>query len=259
MFLNLCFFVIFITFIYFIDYGFNYLTYPKYYVINKFKKFIKNDFHIKLNLLMNNTDLKYDIMKTMDDVLFQILYIEFDLNIDDANKFYNNNNLYNTMNISLSLLNYKNLSTNIIKKNFKDYYINNSLTNNNKFRKLFNKYFIDDIYNSCKIFLTIFNNYLNLHKYESIKDKRYIDDIFKKTLYDKNFRESYYYNNNNLLNLTYQNFSSLNKNYKCFQVINTICPTNFTIIKNSKYYLYKEFSFSGIKINVSKCCDFDDF
>ena len=92
MFLNLCFFILFISFVYFIDYGFNYLIYPKYYVINKFKKFIKTDFNIKLNLLMNNTDLKYDIMKTMDDVLFLILYVEFDLNIDNA---YNNLTLNN--------------------------------------------------------------------------------------------------------------------------------------------------------------------
>ena len=259
MFLNLCFFILFISFVYFIDYGFNYLIYPKYYVINKFKKFIKTDFNIKLNLLMNNTDLKYDIMKTMDDVLFLILYVEFDLNIDNAYKFYGNNDLYNNINISLSLLNYKNSSFNIIKNNLKDYYSNNNLTINNKFRKLFNKYFIDDIYNSCQIFLKVFNNYLNLYKYDSLKDKKYIDDIFRKTLYDKNFKEFYYYNNNNLLNLTYQNFSSLNKNYKCFQVINTICPNNFTIIRNSKYYLYKEFSFSGNKINVSKCCEFYDF
>ena len=67
-------------------YSFNYTSYPKYYIINKYNDMLLNYYDLKLNLTKNNTDFKKDIVSAPKEIFYVISFLDFDSFIDDHRK-----------------------------------------------------------------------------------------------------------------------------------------------------------------------------
>lgn len=238
-------------------YSFNYTSYPKYYIINKYNDMLLNYYDLKLNLTKNNTDFKQDVLSALKEIFYVISFLDFDSFIDDHKKFnYMNNfeyDLFNNVSIHNHLDKYS--LYNITYTEFRHYYfeiINSNLST--IIHQDIDKYISKYIFDQTEIFFQTFNS--NIKKFTSlnINSKYDLDKIFFLTINDDRF--SSLFDNSDILNKFKEYIKNVEINYYCIEIINNICTDNFNNIQTKKLKIYETFDFTGKYVILNRCCTY---
>lgn len=241
----------------FLFYSLNYVSDSKYYIINKYKDTLINHYEFKLNSTISNKDLKKNIMLSLKDIIFVIIFLDFDAFIDNQEKFTNMNNYgYNLLkDVTKYHTEDEDIKYIISISEFRHYYfnlINSNLTNiiHKEIDKYMSKYFFE----LSETFFKIFNlNIKNYHKL-NINSKYDLDKIFFQTLNDD--RLISLFNNTELFDKFKERINNIEHDFYCIQIINNKCNTNYHLTESKKIKIYDMFDFTGKYAYLNECCTY---